>query len=435
MKSIQGFVSIQQFVSNTPKVVSPIGELSLQSQTYTKETGHYLSEAVPGYKFTSFSSTDVDTGEEIEVPPNISDLIIDLARLTVAYAKSHSLPYDVQEFRTAVASVYPYVVFDLNFGALVYGHNIELPEYISFNTNSGGGAEVRFWLADAAFRHQYTNYSITVVPPLTPLDNFFLNYAEVESLLAEVDVSSIVDRMQEAKGGDPDTIIKVPQFEFVNRYNPIVKRKTPWGVLIYGKEGNYIDSILDAIAEYLRNNSSHSDAEWETVFPDIFKRTEFIIVPRWDRIATTNLTDQSSLYSQVHNTQNLALFPEQFLDFYGANHVRENTYAITFPFRTLQATITNGLKNAEGKGDWLTMFPDYIPVPTAGSSDFGRMRLATQEWSRFAQELLMNAETVTPGSFLPSSFRRVTRSNKLFIAASHKNVNYLVAAKWNQAFN
>ena len=434
MKSVQGFVSISQYINNTPGVVSPIGELSTLARTYSKESGQYRDDVAPGYVLTTFKVADSFSGVEVPVGTDQAKIILDIARATVAYASSHMLPYDVQDFRVAVAAVYPFTTADVDFGPLVYGHSIELPEYITFTSTAEGGMDVKIWLSDAAFRDQFTDFSITVIPPLANLNDFFAPFDEAGLLLEQENITSLVERIQLAKGNNPDSVIKVLEFNFVNRYSSSTSRKTSWGILIYGKEGDYIDTIKDAIVDFLLANSQFTTSQWEIIFPEIFQRTEFIVVPRWDKLATVNLTEDASLYSQVVDTQDIANFTANFLNFYGESFVRANSYTLNFPFRVLGATVTNGVKNADGKADFQVLYPDYMPIPTT-SPDFGRMRLVTQEWSIFIQELVRQAEVAKPISALPIGMRRIYRDEKLFIASSHKNINYLVAAKWNPAFN
>lgn len=434
MKSIQGFVSIAQYINNTPGVLSPFGELSTYARTYTKESGQYRDEIAPGYVLTTFKVADTYSGTEVVVTTPQATIILDLMRAIVSYANGHLLPYDLQDFRVNIAAVHPFTISDLDFGPMVYGHSIELPEYVTFTSTVDGGMNVKVWLSDRAFCDQYSDFSITIIPPLSNLNDFFIPFEETSLLLDQENVTSLIERVQSAKNSNPDSVIKVLEFKFVNRYNKNITRKTSWGILVYGKEGDYIDTIKDAIVEYLLANSGYTADLWEAIFPEIFQRTEFIIVPRWDKLATHNLTEDSSLYSQVISTQDIAIFTENFLEFYGKPFVATNTYIVNFPFRVLGGTITNGVKNTDGKTNFNILFPDYMPIPTT-SPDFGRMKLATQEWSIFAQELLRQAEVVKPISPLPNGMRRIHRDGKLFVASSHKNINYLVAAKWNPAFN
>lgn len=428
-----GFGSISRFIDNGSDKISPFGELSVYSSTFVKDTGKYRSEDSPGYFLTTFKTQEKQTGEFQPLSTLQADLILNTVRACVAYTSSHSLPYDLDNFKMAIIAEYPNDVADLNFGPLVYHAGIALPQFIEY-LSPALGMEVKVWLSDSAFRDQFTDSVITVVPVIDNINDFFLRYEEATEKVKAVSITQMTDRMQQAKKDSPDTVIKILEFDFYNRHNNEIKQKVMWGFLIYGQEGDNIDILKDKLAEYLIENSDYEEADWENIFPEIFQRTEFLLVPRWDQLATKNLKDLSSLYSQVIPLSDLTGFVEDFLGFYGGTaFVRNNTYAINFAWRYLGSTITNGLKNAPDKKDWKKMFPDYIP--TGVGSDMGRMAVATQDWLYFINEVLRQAETATPVTQLPSGMRRVMRGEKLFISSPHKNVNYLVACKWNQQYS
>ena len=433
MKTVMGFGSITRFIDNADGVVAPFGELSVYSQTFVKSTGKYRSETSPGYFLTTFKAQDSQTGESFIISTPQSDLILGVVRGCVAYTDTHSLPYDLDNFKISIVETYPNDVQEVNFGPLVYWGGIGLPQFVEF-FSSKQNMNVKVWLSDTAFRDQYTDSSITVVPVLDNPNDFFLRYEDVVQKVEEVTVPKMLERMQAAKQDSPDTVIRILEFNLYNRYDKNIKHKVMFGFLIYGLEGDNEDILKDTLADYLEKNSDYSEADWENIFPEIYQRTEFLIVPRFDQLATKNLTTLASLYSQVIPIGNVTAFTENFLSFYGSmGYVRNNSYTINFAWRYLSATITNGLKNDPNKKDWKKLYPDYIPCGIG--SDMGRMAVETQEWTYFINEVLRQAEIVTPYTQLPAGMRKTYRGTKLFVTSSHKNVNYLVAAKWNSEFN
>ena len=52
----------------------------------------------------------------------------------------------------------------------------------------------------------------------------------------------------------------------------------PWsiqriGICLSGQAGDNIDSVKDRIVEYILENSSNSQSDWEQIMPDLFKRS------------------------------------------------------------------------------------------------------------------------------------------------------------------
>lgn len=431
MLSVQGFVELSQYVNNTPGVIASLGELSPYSRTFSKEKGLYQNATIPGYALTTFRAVD-ETGKIVKLPDEQALEILEITKAVVSYAQGHLRPYDPNDFIETIRTNFSMTVKDLGFGELVPGGGIALPSFLSWVSKTTNN-EIRIWLADTAFQTQFTGYEITIISPLNNINDFFLAYSEVKAKLNEVSISSFIAKVQEAKHKNPDTITHVLEFDFYNRYDRSVKTPAKFGVLIYGQEGDYIDAMKDAIVEYLLTKSGYSEEQWKVIFPDIFKRTEMIIIPRWDSVAIENLTERSSLYSSLTNPAESLLFIENFLESTPNEFLKSNTYTLPFPLKTLMAYVVNGSNNMETKNDFKKLFPDYLPIPST-SLDFARMSLTTQNWVLFVDDLLIEAEKVTRLSPLPSGIRRVYRNEKLFVAKLHDGVNYVVAAKTNLEF-
>ena len=90
-------------------------------------------------------------------------------------------------------------------------------------------------------------------------------------------------------------------FKWHNPVNRQAELDTNWYVLIWGDAGDNIDSVREKIQDTILANSTHSRDEWKEVFPEIFKRNEFIIVPQWDVFSNENkVKEKASLYSSSH---------------------------------------------------------------------------------------------------------------------------------------
>ena len=433
MKIVQGFVNIAAYISNVPGEIAAIGELSTHSRTYSKEKGDYISGNFPGYQLITFASLIHDTGLPVELPQTQVEEIFDVVRTAMNYAQTHTLPYSVNDLMLTLEQDNKLVARELSVGEVVYYKNVGLPARLSWKSINHGDSEINIWLSDEAFADQYAGYDITVIPPLTALDDFFKPYSQVTQLLDEVSITDIGARIQAAKDRHPETVVRLMEFEFVNRYDRAVKRKTTWGILVYGKEGDYDDAIKDAITEWLVNNSSYNYDQWEVIFPDIFKRTEMIVIPRWDKMAVQNYSDLSSLFSSILNVKEAVTFAKSMINFYDQSHTDTQTYITYHPYKTIALTVTNGNNNADGKKDFKQVYWDYLPVPST-SNDFARQHLPTQRFSLFLSEILMMAETATTITPLPIGFRRLSRGGVFFIASIHNGINFLVAAKNNTPF-
>lgn len=429
MKVLKGFVTLQSLTSNIPNTISPVGEMSLWSQTYTKERGDYTHPTLTDYRLTSTKNIDSVLGEVI-VPQTLVNTTITVVDNIKKYLLTYPKPYDLEHLRDTMQGDMSNQIQNLNLGPLVESAVIWLPEWISFITVNDTTQSVKVWLSDEAFQYQYDEYEITTIAPIETLDDFFLSPTVVKNKISSITYQKKLERIQAAKGANPETYILSLSFDYVNPLNASDKTATDWSVLIYGEEGNYIDSIKDAIIEYILTHSTHTRDEWEAILPDLFKRTEFIIIPRWDKFAIPELVFNHGIYGAIMDPLESIDTATRIVNYYPSEHIRYNTNIVPHHYSNLSLNIVNGLKNLEGKQKFNELFSDYINVPTT-SLDFNRMSEYTRLWMLGIYEGLLKAEKITQLEAIRKPYRKVNRGDQLYVAWLYDNVNYLIHCKSN----
>lgn len=429
----KGFVTVNAYVNNTPGQVSLLGELSTWSRTYSKEKGEYLDDDVPGYKLTTFKVADSVTNIQQVLPAPMSRLALQLVSAAISYATSHIRPYDSLDFKNTLLTTFFQRVGNLEIGNFIDNGSLALPEWISWNSLESNNAFMKIWLSDAAFQDQYDEYEIIVIPPIELIDHLFGDYNTAWGEVQARSLSQLSDKIMVTKGDNPETYLRMMDYDFYNKLNLNQKNKTTWTALVYGKVGDNIDSIKDAIVEFVLDHSSHIKSDWEIILPDIFKRTEFVLLPRWDKLSIPNLGNLSNLYSSMLNPAECITFAKNAVSFYSPQFVEANTTVFPYDYKALSIVSVNGNTNLAGFETLNGLFPDYIPVPTT-SMDFNRMQLKTRDWMLFLQQLLIIAETATSYSSVPLFARKQNRSGIMYISGMFDNVNYLVAAKSNSMY-
>lgn len=432
MINLKGFVTIAQYINNTPGEVSKVGELSTWSTTYTKERGEYSHSSIPGYKLHTFKAVN-----EFSVATSVDDLqvlqILQVVQSAVSYATSHIRPYDPVDFRNQLLGNFYSRIENIELGTFVDNGQIALPEYISWISSEFNNNIIKIWLADESFADQYDDYDIIIVPPITPLDKCFGFYNQAVSEITGRSMTELTNQIQIAKDSHPETYLRLMEFDYVNPNNTAQRTTTVWGVIIYGRAGDQIDIIKDALSRYILQNSTYGRPEWLVVFPDIFRRTEFIFLPRWDKVAIPNLQVASALYSSMLNPVECVNFALGAIDFYPIAWTEDHLTILPFDYKAVSAIAIDGIDNVQENANLPTIFPDYIPVPSS-SLDFNRMTVKTREWLLLMEDLLIAAETMTAHSSIPSHLRRVERNGILFASVLYENVNYLVAARNNYMY-
>lgn len=429
-KKILGFSTIAELQIHTPGLNSPVGEMSTWAETYSMEKGEYWDPTVSGYRFISMSSRDANSNQEMELSAVESSQALRVTRSIHKYALDHLGVTNPSDFLAAIKAEYYAEIDELQFGDLVDGAGIMLPSWFSFTSKLEDLSNFKIWLSDGVFLTEYPEYHHKIIRPVADPRIFLRDWALAVNELNKKTLVDIVLEAQTAKNLKPETVFTIFETDYVNKYNPDDRITTNWGVLIYGAAGDNNDAIKDAVIKDLVEATGAAEHELEPWFPDLFKRTEFVIFPRWDLHSVPNMTTLSGLYSPIANVQESLNFAVTYTNFMNGTHVRANTNIFPMTYKSVTLLSINGENNQVGFKDLKALYWDYIDVPST-SPDFQRMRPVTQEWAQFMLMMTIEAEKVTNMSVVPQGVRKINRAGKLFITATHGSASYLFAARSN----
>lgn len=428
MYASKNFCNIDTFVSNIPSVNSSAGELTPYAATFARELGTYQDAGQPGYTLYNFRSMLDDA------PVVMDAMLVNQAVALVKFCVDQTLANAGEIFGDELLTAL------VGWGAsndatfIVIGpmneHNGRwVPDWIRWKSGLiTGDNETTVWLSIESFVAMYSDYDIVVVPPIVPLDNFFLPGNQVELRVNEITTPLMIDKIQAAREEHPESILRSDIYDYINPLNSAHRVPTNWPVLVYGPAGNNIDAIKDAMIDYILANSTHSRTEWTQIFPDIFRRTEFIIAPHWQKYALPNLTLQHGVYSPTVNAQEAIDFTKLVANEYTPVFVAAHMCVVANTYRSLQLSSIGGAENRDQLFRIDQVFPDYIAVPTT-STDFNRMSLDTQAWVQMINNMLVAAETMNATTTMPQGMMKITRGGVLYVAKTYKNIQYLVASK------
>lgn len=425
MYSLKGFVSFAGFANNTPGQVAKIGELSSYSMTYAKDKGYYDDIANKDIELTTFFSKQDDA--VIVVPDGVKSQVFALVGWVYGQMIATNNTQDRTTFLMSLGTNFAADIEQVEAGTIVTDGSYYIPEWISWKL-IGTETYIRMWFTDESFRAQYDEFEIVVVPALELVDNFFLQATEVDTRLTAMTTTKMVDRLQQAKGDYPETIVKVETYNYIAPGNPDYKVPSRWGVLIYGGAGNNVDSIKDALVKYILAHSTHGRADWVDLLPDLFKRTEFIITPLWNQYGIPNRRLEAGIYSPLVKAVSAIGIAKQTATQYPPAHVDNYISFMGHTYKSLALAIVGGPENREGKFYLTDFYSDFIMVNTS-SVDFNRMDPNTQELSKMLAEMIYQAETVDKYTVLPFGMTRLIRDGLLYIVKTVDNVQFLVVAK------
>lgn len=434
MYSLKGFVVIDSFQDNSVGNVAPLGELSTHSRTYSREIGKYTDESFPGISMESFSSKYSDIGI-IRVESAYVNASLTVANWVYQESIAGRLNDNRNDFLTAFTNQFSSVGEGFSCGPMVTDGSHWMPEYVIWSVRQSvegitSANEVRLWFSDQAFRNQYDEYEILVVPPVKNLDDLFGNTDSVRPLLEAQNVSSIFNRVEELSGGDPYTFLRTETYTWYDPHNEGSTLPTDWTVVIYGQAGDNVDFIRNALTEYVLENSERDREEWLAILPELFRVTEFIIAPLWTQYSIPNQTLQTGIYRPSGRVKHLTGLAREACVGYPDAHVEDALEYVNVLYKSLGLLIVGGPENIGGVTRFSQHIKDYILVPTT-SNDFNRMSPSTQDWIILLHELLKEAESAQEFTSLPPGMSSLKRGNTLYVAARRNNVNYLVTAKSN----
>lgn len=432
MYVLKGFISNTRWANNTPGVVSQLGELSPIGITFSREKGYYSDKDIAqNLLLTTFISNNNGVNRAVPVP--ISSQILEVANYVYNQTLSGQVDIDPTLMLENLLTNYAGKAENFECGAVISDGAHALPEWVSWKTKLDATLTdnfIKIWFVDQSFQQQYDEYEIVVIPPTSTLDNFFQSGDKVETMLLAFSSEEKIQRIQIARAGYPETIIRMNTFVYIDPLNRNHQVPSDWGLLIYGPAGDNVDAIKDALMDYIIGNSVHTRADWTNILPDIFKRTEFIMLPLWDHYAIPNRVLETGIYSPQVRLATAVSEMKQFATQYPTAHIDSHVSVLGHPYRSLSIVSIGSPDNRNSQFELADVFPDFISVSST-SPDFNRMSAVTQGWASMIAEMLVVAEKMGEFTTIPAGFMKVKRGNVLYLTRSYKNINYLIVAKVN----
>ena len=427
----KGFATYPGLVNNSPNAIHPFGELSAQGMTYCRDRDIYSGGT--GDKITLYTYISEKDKVDEDVSAVRQKIIFDVTNLI--YTKSISAAQEIfsdeieQDLWNSFGSHGSHFVV----GPIVTDNSYWMPTYVSW-TSLDEKDTFKVWFSDTAFRNQFPEYTITGIPPI-PIENIDIfvtaKPAQIKAILEENNIAVLSDRVEVARLNQPPTTTPWMEHDWIYPLDKTVAIPTTWVAHVYGLAGNNSDAINDALADLILKNSEYDRDTWKEIFPSIFKRNEFIIIPQWDKLAIEQRITTAGVYSPIarikDNYKNYfmpytARYPQIHVDTYGT--------IVAHQWKSIQMYMVGGNENRDNKFLLTDHYPDFLAVNTSGE-DFNRQKLATRAFSEMLLEMLLIAETMTEFSDVDVKYKRVWRDEKMFLAHNLNKVNYLVVAKYN----
>lgn len=434
-KSYLSFAAVAEFANNGVKSVSPIGEISNKSKTYSKDQGIFtLVGQVSATVLHNFLSLDGET--EIVMPTANANKQLEIANWLVKEAKAGNITDSRAAVLALLKAQFTSGVEILDIGEMVTDNRYYLPSFVRGNHIVGTEKQAFYlWFADEYFKREYPKISFAIVHPLALADMDSLmnmNYEEMAARLALETPDVINKRYHDLTDNAewPVTDTNTISFQMMDLIN--TPKSVP-GWWRYAWWGNGVDSE-DFLFEQMRNeilaNTKFPLAKWEEKIPDLFNPIEFYVIPNWNVYGLENKTNGARNYSPiVDNDTRLALVNKYLTPNMTSDHVIKSTQFVPFMWKSINCAFVAKLNNTAATKKIYQLYPDYSLIASTDSS-FGLMNSATMEFIRQMENLLAAAEVMTDISLPLPGITRISRFNKIYASKRVGRSKFLVMTKW-----
>lgn len=422
MNIVKGFATINSQTNNAPNVVATLGELSGFSRTFAKDPKYYRNNRFPEVGLSVFSVKD-DDGNDLTVNEAQSEHALEIISWAAAEAKAGRFTLESSTFHDAVTADQAQIAAQLEFGDMMGDENVVLPEYMQW---SYMGLIFKIWFSDYHFQIQYDDFEHEVVQPIEHINDFQRPYSEIHEEII-TDSNEMLRRANAVNAKYPYTALVPVDVEWIDRSTGNSHFIT-WLVAVYGPNGNNPVNWEEALRRHILSNSDFNETEWNDVMPELFKPTEFIIIPSWDMLSVPETMAVEGIYNPTLRYRDMIAKALRFTHRYELEHIEEHLTHSAHIYKSLGFLAIGNDGNRDGVYSLEQKFPGYNLLNST-ELDFNRIDPHTQEWMKLIHRMLITAEIQVDETILPVGLTRLRRNGVIFTVANYDQVNYLIVTK------
>lgn len=428
MHTLQGFLCISKYADNAASGIAPIGELSKYSSSFSKDIKFFHNDIRPEATIHLFSS--LLEGNTSYVEP-VSDQLSYMQRIgewLIANAETGVTPSSQTEFLSLLDLDFKDLPGVFQIGQIIEFRGFFYPSYVEYSQD---GWTFKLWLNDDAFKSQYVPFEILPIMPVEVVDSLTQGRTEVEALLNALTPTTLMDKARDVEGVLPSTVTRSLTVEWVDSADSSLKLPISFAVVIYGRGGDNIDSIKQAIGDYILANSSFDRSVWVKILPDIFNPNEMLVIPHWDTVLDAYDPLSDDIYSSTIKPDAIFRTATNNIPLLSTDHILKSVVLVPTVWRGILCSV---VPNEPLLGDPLMTFEDVYPdyfVCEIGGDAFHRMTEVTRILTNTLMTLLTVAENYNDYTILPTGVSRVKRGDREFLAIDLRDYMIYVQTKRN----
>lgn len=280
------------------------------------------------------------------------------------------------------------------------------------------------WTSGETFINEYPDSDIYVIPPVPDIETLWAGHDAVALELINTPNLYLLNAVNAMTSVWPNTLLDTEDIHYHpdQCQSPLITR---WDFVVYGKKPSHEERIT-AVIEYLKRESSHSIADWaDRIFPDIYIRNEFIVLPNWDSVAITRDDTYDEVYSGFIGLESEmgALFTAHGA--YSAEHIRDRSEVMNLSYKYMQLMTCGSPSNQASNERLSTLYPDYVSAKSS-TYTYSRMSAKTITWERFMDRLIMAADTATNHMLSHDGIYHEAINDQRWAVSVHEGIRYVV---------
>lgn len=425
------FGSIPELHDRHPLVFSPIGELTNQEMTFSKDPNYYPSSDGATILINFYSKDEQE--QEVYLDPALIDRQNEITLWLLDQAKKGNLNQNRQECLQQLRTTFTKDIEIVSVGEMVTNSTIYLPSYVEMVFPTEDPVTARIWYATGYFDAEYPYREILIALPLPKEEMDYLlnhNHLEIQDRLAKETPEIIQDRIDGLTENQkyPYTARVPVKFDFLDTTNGVTV-PLYFTAIIYGNSSDVDEQLYETIKDEILANSKHDETEWEPHLPDLFNPLEFTCVPYWNTVGIVNQTKAASTYSPIGDYAQQLQLPTKYCPAINTEDLIKSLQTVPFMYNNTLVAFVAKPGNYGAKIHINEIVPDYQLI-AAGDLDNGRIEPETVYFIRQMELLLSAAEVVRPDGIPVNGVKRLVRNDILYVTKRIGKVNYLVPTYW-----
>ena len=426
MLESKAFVTVTTYADNQSNATAPIGELSKICRSFSRDIKLFSNVSRPEKLINLFSSHETNLTDYVEPSQIIMTEMQAIANWVVSRGDLKLAPTDLPSYIDSITGSFIGMTGEFSVGNLVQYNGGWFASSVSYESAT---YKWKLWFSDTHFNVQYDEYHVETVFPINDIDELHSDYFNVQSLLEKSTSTTMLSKIMAIESDAPATINKGEDYTWHSLSDSATKLPISFAVVIYGKAGDNVDVIREAIVRDILAVSRFDRSAWARVLPELFSPNEMVFIPYWNSVQESYDPLEDDIYRSVIQPESIIALALEFTPNFSPAHIEGHVNLVPTLWRGIVMAATPHEPADDTDSPMFNqMYPDYMLASTT-DIDFHRMNQDTRDVVGIIFSLLTYAERYNDYFALPEGYSRTVRVNREFITVSMNGYLYHALTK------